>query len=343
MGLRWCFELNLNNIKPENIIRSLAGTVFYNNFMPQLLSPFLKLIRLPNLIFVVLTQVLFQFCIYYPIYEGSIPQGDTLQFVLLVLASVFIAAAGYIINDYFDINIDMINKPGKMVLGKKLSRRWALAWHLILSTLGIILTAVAVNPVARWYIIFANIGSVILLWFYSARFKKDAIIGNVIVAVLTAWTIMIIFLSKYSFTDAFNDVTNEQIQLFRFALLYSAFAFIISLIREAIKDIEDMPGDAKFGCKTLPILWGINATKVYVAVWLTIIIAMLVITQIYVLQFRWWFAVVYCTIFIVAPLAYIFKKLFTASSTAHYRELSNLSKLVMATGILSMIFFYIYL
>lgn len=311
--------------------------------MPQLLSPFLKLIRLPNLIFVVLTQVLFQFCIYYPIYHGNIPQGDSLQFILLVLASVFIAAAGYIINDYFDINIDMINKPDKMVLGKKLSRRWALAWHLILSTLGIILTAIAVNPVARWYIVFANIVSVILLWFYSARFKKDAVIGNIIVALLTAWTIMIIFLSKYSFADAFRDVTYEQVRFFRFALLYSAFAFIISLIREAVKDIEDMPGDAKFGCKTMPIIWGINATKAYVSVWLTIIIAMLVVTQIYVLQFRWWFAVVYCILFIVVPLFYTFRKLFKASSTKDYHELSNLSKLVMFTGILSMIFFYIYL
>lgn len=310
--------------------------------MPQLLSPFLKLIRLPNLIFVVLTQVLFQFCIYYPIYNGNITSGDTLQFILLVLASVFIAAGGYIINDYFDINIDMINKPGKTVLGNRLSRRWALAWHLILSTLSIILTAIAVNPFERWYIVFANIGAVILLWFYSARFKKDAIIGNVIVAILTAWTIMIIFLSKYSLADAFRDVSYEQVRFFRFAILYSGFAFVISLIREAVKDIEDMPGDAKFGCKTMPILWGINATKVYVAVWLTIIIATLVIIQVYVMQFRWWLAVFYCIIFIIVPLLYTFKKLLTASSTKDFRELSNLSKLVMLTGILSMLFFYIY-
>ena len=311
--------------------------------MPQLLSPFLKLIRLPNLVFIVLTQVLFQFCIYYPIYKHNIPAGDTVQFILLVVASVFIAAAGYIINDYFDINIDMVNKPGKTVLGSQLNRRWARAWHLILSTLGIVLTTIAVNPVSRWYIVFANISSVILLWFYSARFKKDAVIGNVIVAVLTAWTIMIIFLSKYSLVDAFNDVSYEQVRFFRFALLYSGFALIISLIREAIKDIEDMPGDAKFGCRTMPIIWGTNATKVYIAVWLTIIIVVLVVIQVYVMQFRWWLAVVYCILFIIAPLLYIYRKLFSATNTKHYHQLSNLTKLVMFTGILSMIFFYIYL
>ena len=237
----------------------------------------------------------------------------------------------------------MVNKPGKTVLGSQLNRRWALAWHLILSTLGIVLTTIAVNPVSRWYIVFANISSVILLWFYSARFKKDAVIGNVIVAVLTAWTIMIIFLSKYSLVDAFNDVSYEQVRFFRFALLYSGFALIISLIREAIKDIEDMPGDAKFGCRTMPIIWGTNATKVYIAVWLTIIIVVLVVIQVYVMQFRWWLAVVYCILFIIAPLLYIYRKLFSATNTKHYHQLSNLTKLVMFTGILSMIFFYIYL
>lgn len=311
--------------------------------MPQLLSSFFKLIRLPNLIFIVLTQALFQFCIYYPIYENNVPAGDTLQFILLVLASVFIAAGGYIINDYFDINIDLINKPDKTILGRQLGRRRALAWHLILSLTGIVLTAIAVNTFERWYIIFANSGAVVLLWFYSARFKKDAVIGNVIVAVLTAWTIMIIFLSKYSFADAFRDVSYEQVRFFRFTILYAGFALIISLIREAVKDIEDMPGDEKFGCKTMPILWGINATKVYVAVWITILIAMLIVIQIYVLQFGWWLAVIYCLVFITVPLGYAFKKLITANTTNEYRSLSDLSKLVMLTGILSMIFFYIYL
>lgn len=93
----------------------------------------------------------------------------------------------------------------------------------------------------------------------------------------------------------------------------------------------------------MPIRWGINATKVYVAVWITILIAMLIVIQIYVLQFGWWLAVIYCLVFITVPLGYAFKKLIAASTTNEYRSLSNLSKLVMLTGILSMIFFYIYL
>lgn len=308
-----------------------------------LIKPFFKLIRWPNLVFIVLTQVVFEFCIYRAVYAGNIPDHNTFQFVLLVAASVFIAAAGYIINDYFDINIDLVNKPDKMILDRKLSRRWALAWHLGLSAAGIICTALAVNVFARWYLVIANLVCVILLWFYSARFKKDLLIGNIIVSLLTAWTIIIIFLSKYSLQHAFNHTDPGQIRLFRFAILYAGFAFIISLIREAVKDIEDMPGDEKFGCKTMPIVWGINATKVYVTVWLTILIIMLLVIQFYVLQFRWWWAVVYCFVAIVLPLLYIFKKLLSAQSTSDYHQLSSYTKMAMLTGILSMLLFYIYL
>lgn len=308
-----------------------------------LIKPFFKLIRWPNLVFIILTQVVFEFCIYRPIYTGNIPEHNTFQFILLVVASVFIAAAGYIINDYFDINIDLVNKPDKMILDRTLSRRWALAWHLVLSAAGIICTALAVNVFDRWYLVVANFICVVLLWFYSARFKKDLLIGNIIVSLLTAWTIIIIFLSKYSLQHAFYHSDSGQIRLFRFAILYGGFAFIISLIREAVKDIEDMPGDEKFGCKTMPIVWGINATKVYVTIWLTILIVMLFIVQFYVLQFRWWWAVAYCLAAVVFPLLLIFKKLLRARSTADYHQLSSDTKIVMLTGILSMLLFYFYL
>ena len=307
------------------------------------IKPFFRLIRWPNLVFIILTQLLFEFCIYRAIYGSGVPDHNDFQFILLVVASVLIAAGGYIINDYFDINIDLVNKPDKMILQKSINRRWALAWHLGLSAAGIIATAIAVNFFSRWYLVIANIICVVLLWFYSARFKKDLLIGNIIVSLLTGWTILIIFLSKYSLHNAFSNIDAGQVRLFRFAVLYAGFAFVISLIREAIKDIEDMPGDEKFGCKTMPIVWGVNSTKVYITVWLTILIITLLIIQFYVLQFRWWLAVVYCFVFITVPLLYIFKKLLTAQSTKDYHQLSTYTKLVMLTGILSMLFFYIYI
>lgn len=309
----------------------------------RLIAAFFKMIRLQNLVFIALTQALFQICIYYPLYEGSIPQHDTRNFILLVIASLFIAAAGYIINDYFDINIDEVNKPEKMVVDKVISRRWAIAWHFILSSAGIVVTALALPVFEKWYLLAGNILCVILLWLYSTTFKQKLLIGNIIISLLAGWTILLLFFSKVSIADAFMTDHPGQPKLFRFAFLYAGFAFIISLIREAIKDIEDMPGDARYGCRTMPIVWGINATKVYVAVWMIILLAILVVIQVYVLQFRWWWAVVYCVLFIIAPLVLIFLKLFRASSTTDYHKLSSLTKRTMLTGILSMIFFYFYL
>jgi 4-hydroxybenzoate polyprenyltransferase len=306
----------------------------------RLLVAFFKMVRLPNLFFMALTQVLFQYCIYRPLYKEATPPGDTASFLLLMLASLLIAAAGYVINDYFDINIDEVNKPHKMVVDKTISRRWAIFWHLWLSLVGIVCTFLAIPFTQKWYLWVANILCVVLLWMYSVRFKKSLLTGNIVIALLTAWTILFLFFSKVELYDAFRAVHQR---LFRLAILYAGFAFILSLVREAIKDIEDMPGDAKYNCRTMPIVWGVNATKVYIAVWLIVLIAMLVLLQIYVLQFRWWLAVIYNVIAVIAPLCYLFLQLKKSSSTLHYSRLSTLTKLIMLTGILSMVFFYFYL
>ena len=136
--------------------------------------------------------------------------------------------------------------------------------------------------------------------------------------------------------EAANKIT-------RIAFLYAGFAFISSLIREAIKDIEDLQGDERYGCRTMPIVWGVNAAKVYIAVWLIVILALLVILQVYVARFEWWWAMVYSIVFIIGPFVLIFLQLYKAKDQKDYHRLSNWTKLVMLTGILSMIFFYFYL
>jgi len=241
----------------------------------RLITAFLRLIRLPNLFFMALSQVLFQFCIFEIIYKDNIPSNDFAQFILLVFASVFIASAGYIINDYFDINIDEINKPSKMVVDRVIHRRWAIAWHFILSLAGIILTTIALPFLQKWYLILANILCVMLLWLYSTNFKKSLLTGNIVISLLTAWTIFIIFFSKVELADSFGNGDDNQTKFFRLTILYAGFAFIISLVREAIKDLEDMAGDAKYECRTMPIVWGVNVSKVYIAVWLIVLLSIL--------------------------------------------------------------------
>ncbi|MDQ6610744.1 MAG: geranylgeranylglycerol-phosphate geranylgeranyltransferase, partial [Bacteroidota bacterium] len=226
-------------------------------------SAFFRLIRWPNLVFIALTQSLFYFCIYLPLFH----QQRTGKLLLIVAASVFIAAAGYIINDYFDLNIDRINKPKKNVVDSIIHRRWAIIWHLLLSFSGIVLTAFGVG-LHHWYLALANIVCVLLLWFYSTSFKRQLLIGNIIISVLTGWTILILFFAFSNPGNAFNTTDPVSVKFFRLAFLYAGFAFVISLIREAIKDMEDLEGDARYGCKTLPIVAGIKTTKVYLVVWL---------------------------------------------------------------------------
>ena len=301
------------------------------------LIAFLRLIRWPNLLFIVLTQLLFYSCVYLPLFAN--PQPNRLAW--LIAASVFIAAAGYIINDYFDLNIDQINKPEKNVFVRLIHRRWAFIWHFLLSLAGIVCTAFGVG-LHKWYLVLANIFCVALLWFYSTSFKRQFLIGNIVIGLLTAWTVLILFFAFTAPGNAFHANSFATIKFFRIAFLYAGFAFTSTLIREAIKDMEDLEGDARLGCRTLPIVAGVRTTRIYVAVWIVVLTAALLILQLYILQFRWWFAVFYCILLVVVPLVYLLVKLFKANKRADFTILSKLSKAVMLTGIVSMIFFYIY-
>ena len=307
----------------------------------------MRLIRWPNLFFIALTQALFYYCILVPICirAGLAPVLSEKILGLVVAASVLIAAAGYIINDYFDINIDQINKPERQLIGKSISRRWAILWHSLLSFIGVVLSFYAGWKLNLWWIGVANTGCTFLLFVYSTTFKKKFLSGNIIISILTAWSVAITGLAAYDkmYHNGTLFSTLQHAKLLRFTVLYAGFAFIISLIREAIKDIEDLPGDVRFGCRTLPIVGGINAAKTYVVVWLVVLIGVLLIVQFYALQFNWWIAVVYSMLFLIAPLLYIFRQMFRVKTPVEYHRLSSLTKLVMLMGILSMVFFKIYL
>ena len=148
------------------------------------IAAFFRLIRWPNLFFIAPTQSLFYFCIYQPLLIEK--TGSHQLFYLLCAASVLIAAAGYIINDYFDMHIDAINKPGKVVVDKLVKRRWAIVWHLIFSAAGLLASLYISYKIKSPVIVVANFGCIVLLWFYSTTFKKRLLSGNVMIAALTA-------------------------------------------------------------------------------------------------------------------------------------------------------------
>ncbi len=311
----------------------------------KLIKAFLNLVRWPNLLFIAITQLLFVYSIIHPIFlhENRVPNISGIYMFLLIVSSVFIAAAGYIINDYFDLNIDQVNKPGKLVVGKVISRRWVIVWHLVLSVTGILIGFYIDWTTNVRLLGLFNVGCVLLLFLYSISLKKKLLAGNILISLLTAWVILVV-----SWCEASNLLTPAAIgsyteKITRITILYAGFAFVISLIREVIKDMEDIEGDRRFGCTTMPIAWGINATKVFIAVWMVVLMASLIIVQVYVLQFRWWWSATYCIVFTIVPLFYVFKNLFGANSSNDYHKLSSWIKMIMFTGILSMIFFRIYM
>ncbi|MEO6549455.1 MAG: geranylgeranylglycerol-phosphate geranylgeranyltransferase [Ferruginibacter sp.] len=315
----------------------------------KLFSAFLRLIRWPNLIFIALTQLLFYYCIIVP----SLPPDYYLLdkkftpalFYLLISASVLIGAAGYIINDYFDINIDLVNKPEKMVVHKIINRRWAILLHWVITTVGLAISAY-VSFKTSLVIIVANIACTLLLWAYSTTFKKQLLTGNIIISGLTAWTVMVLYFATNTMLPLTANgpavLITAMHRIYKFAALYAGFAFIISLVREVVKDIEDMEGDARYNCKTMPIVWGVPAAKVFVGVWLVVLIGILIVVQFYVLQIGWWFSALYVFILVILPLVWILKKVYEAQTTAQYHHISTMIKLVMLTGICSIFLIKIY-
>jgi 4-hydroxybenzoate polyprenyltransferase len=308
----------------------------------NVLSAFFKLVRWPNLFFIALTQVLFRFFILRFAFIKSPSGFDSIRlslplFCLLVFASVCIAAAGYIINDYFDVNIDLVNKPSKLIIDRYIKRRWAIVLHMIFSFTGFVISCYIGYKLRNLYIPALNLLAIVGLWFYSTTFKKKLLIGNVLISLLTAWVILILMVSEFSLRISAHDIYRQR--LVKLSFIYGGFAFIISLIREVIKDMEDMRGDVKYGCTTMPIAWGLQVSKVFVAVWIVVLAASIAAMQFYVIQLGWWFSAVYSLLAIIIPLLYVLRKLYKAHSQEDFHHLSTMVKLIMLTGILSMGFF----
>lgn len=307
------------------------------------IAAFFRLVRWPNLLFIALTQYLFFYAVLNPLFvrEGVNNNLDFFYLSLLIFSSVFIAGAGNIINDYFDLNIDVVNKPDKVIIGKHIHRHWAISCHVVLSTTAVVIGFYLDFKAGTFLLGITNMICVTLLFIYSMVLKRKVLWGNILVSLLTAWTVAVITFSETKALLA--DFSSQHIStITRITILYTSFAFIISLIREMIKDAEDIEGDRKYGCTTFPIVFGIPATKVFIYVWLFIIIGLLIVLLFYVMPFGWWLGMAYILLFILLPLVNIALNLSRAATPREFHNLSSLVKIVMLTGICSMVFFWYY-
>ncbi|RIV24979.1 prenyltransferase [Fibrisoma montanum] len=273
---------------------------------------FLRLIRVQNLLIVVLTQFLARIFL-----VG--PQDQWLQILvdptiwLLSFSTVCIAAAGYIINDYFDIKIDLVNKPERVIIGRYLKRRVAMGAHQLLNFVGCVIGLYLSNWVFVTDVVAAG-----LLWFYSAQFKRQPFIGNVVISLLTALSLIVLAVYYRQNADML--------------LIYALFSFAITLVREIIKDMEDIRGDARFGCRTLPIVWGLRRTKylLYVLIASFIATLFLMADSLGNLRLGWIF------LLLLLPIGWLVYRLVFADTRRDFGYLSSLCKLIMLMGVLSM-------
>ncbi|WP_347925488.1 geranylgeranylglycerol-phosphate geranylgeranyltransferase [Pontimicrobium sp. SW4] len=295
----------------------------------------LNLVRWKNLLLIALVQVLVK----YALFESFNIQLTlhTLQFSLLVLATVFIAAAGNIINDIYDVETDLVNKPKKVIVGKIISEKTALNLFIALNVLGVGLGFYLSNTINRngFAVIFVIISA--LLYIYASYLKQTCLLGNIIISILVALSILIV-----PIFDLIPSLTSSNrelyLDIFKIALYYALFAFIINLLREIIKDIEDINGDYKSQMKTLPIIIGRDrATMLVFALSFIPLLALInyIVSQLY----NNILAVVYFLIFVLGPMLYFTIKIFSAELKKEYQHLSNVLKVIMLFGVLSLLLY----
>lgn len=308
----------------------------------EFLFAFSKLVRFPNLLIIVLTQYLLRFSIIEPfLYRSSgASPSSVLDFSILVLVTVLIAAGGYIINDYFDVKIDAVNKPERMIIDRQISARMAIALHLVISGMATVLGLYLAYRVRSlsFGLIFPVLA--VLLWFYSASYKRMFLWGNLIVSFLSAFVVLIAWLFEFFYlqtdAEAFAEVLAKMGNITRVFLAYALFAFLVTLVREIIKDMEDWEGDQRYGCRTLPLVIGLPQTRI-VAVSLMIINMLLlsyVMVVLYRLHFIWAFW--YFLTLVQIPVVYLAIVILKAREKRDFHLASTITKLVMLTGILSM-------
>ena len=306
---------------------------------------YLKLFRWPNLLMVAAIQYLFRYAIIQPLLQSkglelALSHSD---FFLIVLATMLITAAGYAINDYFDLRTDRINKPRRIILGRKISRRSAILFHSLFNIIALLLGAYMAFRVQYWPLVFVFLIVPTLLWLYSIRYKKKFLTGNIIVAVLAGFVVAIVwvFESHALAAQGIRDV--DFLNISYFSRVYALFAFLTTLLREIIKDIEDIKGDAKTGCKTIPVVAGVHSTK-RLLIFLTITIIILTgWFQIFILMRDFDFLFAYILLAVQIPFIIMINKIMTAKEKADYRNLSLFSKMVIVTGVFSMFIFSFYL
>lgn len=295
----------------------------------------LKLVRYKNLLIIAVTQLLIKYALLVPF--GAAIMLNWFGMALLIISTLCLAAAGNIINDIFDVDTDRINRPHNLIIGQKISEKTAYNLFIGLNIVGIGIGFYLSHLVGKsgLFALFVIISA--LLYIYASYLKRTLLIGNIVISLLVAMSILIVGL--FELLPAINS-QNQSAQLFFFKILvdYAIFAFSINLIREIAKDLEDIDGDYKAGMQTLPIILGRSrATKVLFALILLPLFGVVYYVTTYL--YKQPIAVGYFLVAVIAPLIYCSLKAFNAKTKKEFHHISQMLKLVMVFGILSLVLY----
>ena len=299
----------------------------------------LNLIRWKNLLIIALVQILIKYALFVPF--GVDITLNWFGITLLILSSVCIAAAGYIINDIYDIETDLVNRPEKVIVGQTLTEKKANNLFLFFNFTGVLIGFYLSHLVGKssFFALFVVISA--LLYVYACYLKRTVLIGNIVVSILVALSSLIVGIFELLPVIDSQNQTN-QINMFKVVLDYALFAFIINLVRELIKDIEDVDGDHKSGMNTLPILLGRERARN-----ITFIVSLIpILGLIYYLTnylYMHTILVIYFLILVAGPSIFVAIKIFQAKSKKDYKLISKILKLIMISGMMSMLLYPIIL
>jgi 4-hydroxybenzoate polyprenyltransferase len=257
-----------------------------------------------------------------------------LDFLLMVTATILIAAAGYLSNDYFDIETDSVNKPEKQYIGKKISSGSTLALSLVLSFTAAILAVFLAFKIGSLISAGLLLFALFVTWWYAILLKKSFLWGNIAVSCMSAGTIAMAWIIEKQCSEipqALSAIITKVI------VGISVFAFLLSLMREIVKDMEDIKGDKLIGCHSVPLVRGVEFTKKLLQTLAAITFVFLFIAQVQLYQYSRYVAVLWLFVFVEMPLAYFAHKLGKAVSKQDFHKLSSLLKWIMLGGMGSII------
>jgi 4-hydroxybenzoate polyprenyltransferase len=296
---------------------------------------YLKLIRYQNLIMLALMQLIFRYG-FLELQDIPLALNDW-QYGLLVLATVCIAAGGYIINNILDVETDTENKPENVIIGKIISETKGYNLYIAFTVIGVAMGFYVSNVIEKPS--FASIFIVIAatLYFYATSLKQSLLIGNFVVALLLAFSVIIIGI--FDLFPIINEGNRPVMRLlFGILLDYAIFAFIVNFIREMVKDLQDFEGDSNQGMNTFPIAFGVKrTTKLIFGLSFIPIICIIYYVKTNFFDSGLYFATSYGLVFILAPLLYFAVKIWSATTTQDFHHLSTVLKWILFFGILSIL------